>query len=219
MRNSGLNIDNICNLRGCTDYRLGDIFFRTGSTQNWYDSANIVKSDKKYINTIGQDYLLNQKIYLDNFCMSDIINKYSKLYNITYRNNELILHLRVGDTIFDPWYLTGNYIRKIKQQLHKDITDITVVAVFSWADIPNKFEWAYSEELLLQNKICLQSVFNTLEKEFKNNYNLFTLSTTNVDYDLLYCVSSNIFIEDTYRSSFNKLIQYLRLNCYDRRFK
>lgn len=214
MRKNTLNIHNIENLRGCTDYRLGDLFFRSGITQKWYDSALIVKTSEKYKNTIGQDYLLNEKKYKDTVCLHTVLEKYKNIYNLQKRENELVLHLRVGDTIFDPWYLKQDYITKIYNKLQNNIEKITVTSVYSWADIPDKKEWKYSDNLLFQNKLCLEQVFNKLDKEFSKDYDLGTVSTQNTDYDLLYCITSKIFVEDIYKSSFNKFIRYARYYCY-----
>jgi hypothetical protein len=189
------------------DYRLGDIIFKKG--QRWLYSGNQILTNEKYNGSILKSYLeqngLRNEINLNKFL--DITEEYNKTKNLSTPNdNELVLHLRLGDYVEFIGILNKPYIRLIREYIknNNNINKLTIVTAFSYGT------WT-KESLHLKRKgtpmwICTQEIQNiniqkmkVLIKKIYNNFpNLIVdiVSNSDIDKDICYCVNSKYFIND-----------------------
>ena len=100
------------------------------------------------------------KINLNN--LLEIIEKYNSDNNLPIpQNNEIVIHLRMGDVVVHEWFLNKNYIELINDILskNKNINKLTIVTCFAYQ------EWS-KESLYLRKNASLWEY--TEEKQNKN---------------------------------------------------
>jgi hypothetical protein len=188
------------------DYRIGDIIFKKG--MRWMYSGNQILTNQKYNGSILKSYLeqngLRNDINLNRFL--EITEQYNKTNNLfTPNDNELVLHLRLGDYVEFIGILNKPYIRLIREYINNNnINKLTIVTAFSYGT------WT-KESLHLKPKdspmwICTQEIQNIniqkikvlIQKIYNNFPNLIVdiISNSDIDKDICYCVNSKHFIND-----------------------
>ena len=191
------------------DYRVGDIVIRRGP--RWrFSSRKIIQKDM-YNGTILKQYLRRNGLFRPlnlNILLNIIINKNKQKNLPVPDNNEIVIHLRMGDFVDCRSILTKNYISLIKNKLieNTDINKITIVTAYAYGT------WT-QEEKILCNPSPKQNFYNcTRETQRKNingmksllesivstfpNLKLDIYSNLDIDKDICYCVLSNHFIHD-----------------------
>jgi hypothetical protein len=199
-------INNIKILKHNSDYRISDVIYKSG--ERWEHSGNMILKNEKYNETILQDYLKIIGIY-DNFNLNillEIIKKYNSNNNLPIpQDNEIVIHLRLGDVVVHNWFLSKNYIELINNILknNNNINKITFVTCFSYQEWSpeqlylrkNAPLWEYTEEKQNKNIEQITILFNNIISLLPNiEINIY--SNYNIDYDMCYCVLSKHFIYD-----------------------
>jgi predicted RNA-binding protein with RPS1 domain len=211
-------IDNIKILKHNSDYRVSDIVYKLG--ERWTHSGDMVLKNEKYEKTILHKYLkingLNNKPNLD--ILLKIIEKYNSHHNLPIpQNNEIVIHLRLGDVVVHDWFLSKNYIELINNILKKNnnINKITFVTCFAYQEWSKESLhlrkqaplWEYTEEKQNKNIQKINILFNNILRLFPNmEINIY--SNDDIDKDMCYCVLSKNFIHDN--GGFSNLL--LKLN-------
>ena len=199
-------INNIKILKHNSDYRVSDVIYKLG--ERWEHSGNMILKNEKYNETILQEYLKIIGIY-DNFNLNillEIIKKYNSNNNLPIpQDNEIVIHLRLGDVVVHNWFLSKNYIELINNILknNNNINKITFVTCFSYQEWSpeqlylrkNAPLWEYTEEKHNKNIEQINILFNNIISLLPNiEINIY--SNYNIDYDMCYCVLSKHFIYD-----------------------
>ena len=115
-------INNIKIFKSNTYYRLGDAILQHKNTKYIYDK---IKDNRDYDNTILKYYLENNKTMNLKHLKINLINAINKKINtlnnfIFPKNDELVIHLRLGDVIFHPKrYMKKNYESIIDDHITK----------------------------------------------------------------------------------------------------
>jgi hypothetical protein len=207
-------IENIKILKHNSDYRVSDIVYKGG--ERWQHSAEMVLTKPKYNGTILQKYLKINGIYnpANLPLLLQIIKEYkSPIPN----NNELVVHLRLGDVVVHNWFLSKDYISLIRNMLqqHNNINKLTFVTCFAyqvWSPESlhlrkNAHLWKYTDEDQEKNVVKVTKLFNDIKNTFPN-LKLNIYSNYNIDLDMRYCVFSKYFISDD--GGFSKLLLTLQ---------
>lgn len=225
-------IHNIKILKNNSDYRVSDIIYKRGVPERWKHSGNMVLTNEKYKETILHEYLKINGLYANknlNLLLT-IIEKYNSNYNLPIpQNNEIVIHLRLGDWVFHSNFLSKNYIQLIDNILknNNNINKITFVTCFSygvWSKesehlIPINFKhdhnkqeptnctlWEYTEEKQNKNIEKIKILFHDLIQIFpKMEINIY--SNLDIDKDMCYCVLSKHLICDV--GGFSNLLYIL----------
>jgi hypothetical protein len=199
-------INNIKILKHNSDYRISDIIYKLG--ERWEHSGNIVLKNEKYKETILQEYLKINGLYtnpnLD--ILLKIIEKYNSHNNLPIpQNNEIVIHLRMGDVVVHNWFLSKNYIELINNILIKNnnINKVTFVTCFAYQEWSkeslhlrkNAPLWEYTEEKQNKNIEKINVLFNDILHSFPN-IEIKIYSNCDIDKDICYCVLSKNFIHD-----------------------
>jgi hypothetical protein len=200
-------VDNIKILKS-NDYRISDIVTKMGP--RWKQSGKRVLRNNNYNNSILQHYLkLNGLLLPSNFyTLLDIIENYNQKNKLPIpTNNEIVIHLRLGDVVVLDWFLNKDYLKSIKQILisSKNIDKITFVTCFvyhKWyTDLANTWEygkvplWDYTEEKQKRNISEVTRFFEKIQNHFPT-LELKVCSNENIDIDFCYCVLAEHFIGD-----------------------
>jgi len=201
-------------LKGNSDYRCADIVYHKG--ERWEHSKNQILNNPKYENTIFNNFLKNNNGNDKNF---NFLLKFIKEY--CFNNNlpipdddELVIHLRMGDVVVHKWFLSKNYINLIKEiKKNNTISKITIVTSFAyqtWSQesmyLRKKSElWNYTHEKQKKNEKGLFKFLSNIQNQF--NLPITIYSNKIIDVDLCYCVFSKHFIKDT--GGFSDLLEKL----------
>lgn len=193
-------------LKHNSDYRVSDIIYKSG--ERWEHSGNMVLKNEKYKETILQEYLKINGLYnnpnLD--ILLKIIEKYNSHNNLPIpQNNEIVIHLRMGDVVVHNWFLSKNYIELINNILMKNnnINKVTLVTCFAYQEWSKeslhlrKFAplWDYTEEKQNKNIKKTNILLNNIKHSFPN-IEIKIYSNCDIDKDICYCVLSKNFIHD-----------------------
>ena len=199
-------INDIKILKHNSDYRVADIIYKSG--ERWEHSGNMVLKNEKYKETILQEYLKINGLYnnpnLD--ILLKIIEKYNSHNNLPIpQNNEIVIHLRMGDVVVHNWFLSKNYIQLINNILMKNnnINKVTLVTCFAYQEWSKeslhlrKFAplWDYTEEKQNKNIKKTSILLNDIQHSFPN-IEIKIYSNCDIDKDICYCVLSKNFIHD-----------------------
>lgn len=193
----------------CNDiYRFGDTVFHKGN--DWQKCVKIIIKSDKYKNTILRRYfdkcpnrnltkLLPPKERYR--LIKQIVNEKIKEENIELpKNDELVIHLRLGDLILKS---NRNYINIINNCINKyKINRVSFVTAFN-------FDRNFTDNFLNKNKKILSQKLFLIIRAFPNLY-IDIRSNINSDLDFIYLLKSKIFVEEYGR--FSKLIRYCRGN-------
>ena len=104
--------------------------------ERWLHSKNQVLNNSKYDNTIFRNFLKNNNGNDKdlNFLLK-CIEDYCSNNNLQIpQDNELVIHLRMGDVVVHNWFLKKDYVNLIKNIFGKKntINKITIVTSFAY---------------------------------------------------------------------------------------
>lgn len=219
--NSKINTNNIESLisqvqilKENSDYRCGDIVYHIG--ERWQHSKNQILNNPKYENTLFKNFLEKNNGKDSNFkFLLKCIEEYCSDNNLPIPDDdELVIHLRMGDVVVHNWFLRKNYINLIKEvKKNNTISKITIVTSFAyqaWSQesihlIKKAPLWDYTDEKQEKNERSLFELLSNIQDQF--NLPITIYSNKNIDVDLCYCVFSKHFIKDEGR--FSKLMEKL----------
>jgi hypothetical protein len=201
-----MDINDIKIIKHNSDYRVADIITKCG--ERWEHSGNMVINHDKYKQTILQSYLKQNGLYeSQNFnLLLSIIKKFNTENRLPLpEDNELVIHLRLGDVVVHNWFLKKDYIALINEQLrkNKNIDKITFVTCFAYQEWSaeslhlrkNAPLWDYTEEKQNKNVEKVTILFDSVMKTFPG-IKMKIYSNTEIDKDLCYCVLSKHYIHD-----------------------
>lgn len=190
-------------------YRLGDVILHKGDY--WRESNKYILENKEYEDSILRNYIeacpgnnLNNVNPEYAKILLNIVNK--KIKDKKYilpKNNELVIHLRLGDVLVHSWFLEKNYKQIINSFIKKfNIEKVTFCTAFHYGDYSEKNRWIYDDDKHKQNIFKLSEKINNIIK-IPNIYIDF-ISSENPDDDFIYMVKSKHFVKD--HGGFSKLI-------------
>uniref|UniRef100_A0A6C0HFQ8 Uncharacterized protein n=1 Tax=viral metagenome TaxID=1070528 RepID=A0A6C0HFQ8_9ZZZZ len=191
------------------DYRVADVVLRRGP--RWtYSSRKIIEKDI-YNGSILKQYLRRNGLFRPlnlNMLLNIIINKNKQKNLPVPDNNEIVMHLRMGDFVDFASILTKNYISLIKNKLieNTNINKITIVTAYaygSWSEeekiiyksLDKKKFYDCTKETQRKNIKGIKSLLKSIVSTFPN-LTLDIYSNLDIDKDICYCVLSNHFIND-----------------------
>lgn len=214
-------VSTIKTIKQNSNYRVSDIINKKG--QRWEHSGNMILNNKNYNETILQKYLkingLNNNPNFD--VLFKIIEEHgqSKKFAIP-EDNELVIHLRMGDVVSSNKFVKKKYIKLINDMLvnNSNLNKITIVTCFSysaWSKSSlylrtNEPLWEYTEEKQKKNIKRITQLLNDIKKNFPT-MDLNIYSNRNIDKDMCYCVLAKHFIPDQ-RGFSNLCFQLHNLN-------
>ena len=208
-------------LKENSDYRCGDIVYHRGP--RWEHSKNQILNNPKYENTIFKNFLKNNNGNdLDLKFLLKCTEEYCSDNNLPIPDqDELVIHLRMGDVVEHQWFLNKNYINLIKNiKKNNTISKITIVTSFAyqawseeqeilWKKKSNgqaqPFSWNYTHKKQEKNEKCFFKLLFNLQDQFNLPINIY--SNKIIDVDLCYCVFSKHFIKD--QGGFSDLMEKL----------
>ena len=191
-----------------TFYRLGDVIFQYDKVKGIHKK---ILDDDKYNNTILKNYIVENKSmnskYIKHFLIIAINKKINTLESFTFpKNDELVIHLRLGDVIFHPKrYMVKNYEKIINKYIIKyNIKYVSIVTAFNYAGYTN---YKYTDEKQNNNIIHIKNLLNKLISIF-NTIHFDIISNDDADLDFIYMYKSKYFVEDI--SMYSKLITKIK---------
>lgn len=206
-------INKIQLLKSNKHYRFGDVILHKG--KYWKESTKFILENDQFKNSILRNYIdkcpnnnLNDTNPEFAKLLSNIIKEKmkQKKYNLPI-NNELVIHLRLGDVVVKDWFLKKNYKKIIEEYIKKyDIYKVTFCTAFHYGDYTEKNLWIYDENKHQKNISELYNKLNNLNKIPNIYFDL--ISSKNSDDDLIYMVNSKYFIQD--EGGFSKLVSKIK---------
>ena len=201
-------------LKGNSDYRCADILYHKG--ERWEHSKNQVLNNPKYENTIFNNFFKNNNGNDKNLnFLLKCIKEYCFDNNLPIPDDdELVIHLRMGDVVEHKCFLSKNYINLIKKiKKNNSISKITIVTSFAyqtWSKESMHLKkkaplWDYTHEKQEKNEEGLFKLLSNIQDKF--NLPITIYSNKIIDVDLCYCVFSKHFIKDA--GGFSDLMEIL----------
>lgn len=188
------------------NYRLGDIYY-------YWNNLNLQSKEWEYIdsinslypNSIGDLYLKKNNSKKENFnILKQIVNEKSKELKYKPTNNDIILHLRVGDSLKDfkdnKIVYFKNYATKLEDiEKNIDIFKNKNVLFFYGIHLPRDDD----KKVWVENKNKLTDLYLDKVKDIfnKNNISFQDKSSGNPDLDFLMMCSGKTFIQSGGRYS------------------
>jgi len=172
-------------------YRFSDVF------KLEIPEIDIILNDPRYTESILAEYLKVKCQPQDITKLKEVTHKHAQKYPKP-DDNELVLHLRLGDAGWDQF----NFIDDLDKHIHKDqFSKITVVTALHFGNRNENYSRSnYTEEggIIWKKPEHLKHAWNFLSKlENKINsigYDLNIYSHKNIDQDICYITQSNYFI-------------------------
>lgn len=204
------------------DYRIGDGFYYLSGDNDFRNKTLL-----EYPNTILSEYLLKTNKNKDYKTIIDIINskKYSLPLNCLFKNNYVLIHLRIGDIMEGVSH--DIFIKKAfhdqdsyNYNLPKNdffYNSSKYIVPLAW--YPNLLYKLNHKNILIiaSSHVKLNTYTNSLiyikevEKIFKNgSNNIFTILGGHPDNDLLYVKGCTEFIRSS--GNYSKLLSELAIN-------
>tara|TARA_B100000886_G_scaffold104946_1_gene69957 strand:+ start:5345 stop:6115 length:771 start_codon:yes stop_codon:yes gene_type:complete len=192
-------------------YRYGDVIFNKGFY--WKDSIDFILENMP--DSILGKYLQNKRNIYERESNDIICEKFNnvikehikKNYIILPKDNELVIHLRVGDVVVKDWFLEKNYQYIIKNYINKyGINKCTFCTAFHYGNYIERNLWIYSDESHEKNKTKLYNLFKELTEQFKISFDV--KSSPNIDDDFIYMLKAKHFVSD--KGGFSTLIKNIR---------
>lgn len=205
-------INKIKLLKSNKHYRFGDVIFHKG--YYWKESTKHILENKEFEGSILRNYIeACPNKNLNNInpeyikLLLNIVNKKIKEKKyILPKNNELVIHLRLGDVVNHDWFLQKNYQKIIESYVKKhNIVKVTFCTAFHYGNYTEKNLWIYDDDKHKKNIFKLSKKLNNIIK-IPNIYVDF-ISSENPDDDFIYMVNSKYFVNDS--GGFSKLISDL----------
>ena len=211
-------VNKIKTLKHNSDYRVSDVIAKSGD--RWEHSGLAVLNEERYKGTILHAYLIKNGLYnpKNSMLLLRLIEKYIFDHKLPVpADDELVVHLRLGDAVVHNWFLSKNYIRLINQvKIKTPIRKITFVACFAYQEwSPESLHlkhplgptWEYTERKQAHNVKRVSQLFNSVRHHFPT-LQVQVYSNYDIDQDLCYCVAAKHFIED--HGGFSKLMLELK---------
>lgn len=197
--------ESLVNNNNWSQYRLGDIFkYWNNLKYQKYNFEYINSIKHKYKNSIGDLYLKRNKSRKKNYeLIKNIVNEKSKNYKNLPKSNEVILHLRIGDSIKD--FKNGRFIYNKNYATRLEYIDKIIPFLKN-----KKIILIYgSHNTESQNKINLNQIYiKKLKDKLKKNKIIFEDKFTgNPDDDFIYMCNSKTFIKSG--GGFSQLISQI----------
>lgn len=205
-----LDADNIVVLRSNPVYRIGDVVRRTGL--RWKHDRNQILGRNEFKDSILHYYLSRKRFERDYRTLLEamLLARANHSY-LTPLSNEAVIHLRAGDVVDDPRFLSRDFIKIIKQ-LPATIMRITVVTAMHFGDFRAKQLFIYSHEKEQRNRNHLRTLFTAMRNNFSaTQFNL--LSTASADQSLTYISTAPFLIGDF--GGFSDVCRRLRLQMFN----
>lgn len=182
-------------LRSNPHYRMGDVIYRKGL--RYEDSTAQVLRLDQFNGTILKDYIQQ----VENIDVPDLpllVNIAQK--RISSRNmplpqdDELVIHVRAGDTVELEWYLKKDYQSEIEKHL-PSIKSCAFVICYAFQEFHEKDWWMFSYDKLTENMVRVKALFLKLLKAYPD-IEFKVVSNTNIDDDFCYMARSSYFVPD-----------------------
>ena len=139
----------------------------------------------------------------DNLIFNIVKKKIREKKYILPVNNELVIHLRLGDVVNHDNFLKKNYKKIIESYVEKyNISKVTFCTAYHYGNYTEKNMWIYDDDKHQKNILKLTEKLNNV-MEIPNIYVNF-ISSNNPDNDFIYMVNAKYFVEDF--GGFSKLI-------------
>jgi hypothetical protein len=194
----------IVTLQSNPHYRVADVYYRRGV--RWADSTKHVLSRPEFEGTILRCYVeLNGGTERQNIgLLWDVIEGATKRHDYpTPKPDELVIHVRAGDTIIQPWFLSQNLSEQIDRF---DLPRCSLVIAFAFQEFAERNAWMFSQEKLDENLTRIrteveQLLFHHPGVQFD------VVSSPNIDRDFAYMAAADHFVRD--HGGFSELISDL----------
>ena len=211
------------------NYRFGDIVFHYGWAPNydeWKNSQENILNNSEFNNTILKEYIVknnNNTIRPSDEEIGLIFNKIieNKIIEKKYTipdNDELVIHIRLGDVETHAWFLTKPYIELIQKAIDNyNITKITFVTCFNYGNntlnSTKEIIFNYTNKKHKKNIDKVVELFKNIISNFLN-LNIDVKSSYDIDEDFVYMCKAKYFICDVGGfSSLIKIVQKSYGNC------
>ena len=212
-------------LKENSHYRFSDIINKNG--KRWKYDWDIIKDNPKYKDTILGEYI-NSHNKKDRhrhnlFEIVKIINEHGKKNNYEIPDeNELVIHLRIGDQAYNKNFMSNKYCSNLTESANKilleteNIKKVTFVGAFAYqvwteesiqAKLKNQPTWEYSDEIQQINLDRLTYLFETFLEKIKLPIRIY--SNKDIDRDIAFCVTSKYYIPG--QSGFSNFLNKLAL--------
>jgi hypothetical protein len=199
-------------LDGKRHYRFSDVIIHSGFY--WEESTKFILEHDNFKGTILRNYIelcphnnLKEKNINYITLLKKIINDKIKTNNFDLPNNdELVIHLRLGDMCELPNFLKKDYIIIIKEYIEKfNISKVTFCTAFHYGNNITQNCWMYTDKKHETNIVKLKELFTKIIELF--NIIIDVKSSIIIDNDFIYMVKARHFVEDI--GGFSKLIKEL----------
>tara|TARA_B110000971_G_C19991266_1_gene492089 strand:+ start:425 stop:1651 length:1227 start_codon:yes stop_codon:yes gene_type:complete len=205
-------INKIKLLKSNKHYRFGDVIMHSG--HYWKESTKHILENKEFEDSILRHYieacpdknLNNTNPEYAKLLLNIVKKKIKENKYILPKNNELVIHLRLGDVVFNRRFLQKNYKKIIESYVKKhNVVKVTFCTAFHYGNYIERNLWIYDDDKHQKNISKLSKKLNSIMK-IPNIYIDF-ISSKNPDDDFIYMVNSKYFVKDF--GGFSKLILYL----------
>tara|TARA_B100000809_G_C15058294_1_gene501435 strand:- start:297 stop:1085 length:789 start_codon:yes stop_codon:yes gene_type:complete len=199
-------VGEIITLRDHSDYRITDVFLSRG--ERWEPSAEQVVSNPKYKGTVLKKYLDLNGVGTapDIRLFYSVLKDHARSEKIPLpHEQEVVVHLRLGDVVVHDWYLSKDYVQEISRMLaeNPEINTLSIVTCFVYAEWSEESLhlrkksplWVYTEEKQTQNVTAITTLLSSIRSAFPQ-LRIKIVSNSDIDCDIAYCVFSKSFIKD-----------------------
>lgn len=206
-------IDKIVLLKENSHYRFGDVVKMRG--YYWSDSQKEILNDNKYKQSILHEYLkivdINKKTEKER--IKNLANiSLKKIQNVSVilpKNNELVIHLRLGDVVEVGNIVCKNYNALIERYItNHNISHVTFCTCFHYGNYVERGLWIYSEDKHKKNIVKVKKMLVNVISNFENRVKIDVKSSNQIDDDFLYMIAAKHFERDF--GGFSELIMDVR---------
>lgn len=195
-----LSLNSIHIIKSQRDYRVGDIMYRWGL--KWQESMHNILHQPAFSNTILRDYLLanNGNAIPNAKLLGDIITQYGERKGLGRLSHTIGVHIRAGDVISIPHrFLSVDYINKLEMIIaaNPDILRALMVICFAYGNFHERSLWEFTEIKQRANELCLQILFDEMDRRLGKRIELEIHSSDDVDNDMIVLFNADHFISDS----------------------
>ena len=201
-------------------YRFSDVVNHGG--YYWKESTEFILNQNHLKNTILRNYIERCP---DNNLKQVNPDKLKLLYNVIQKkiknesynfptNDELVIHMRIGDVIEFDWCLQKNYIKIIQDYIDiHNIKKVTFCTAFHYGNNVTQQIYLFTDEKHNRNINKLNEIFTKILNNFKHLL-IDVKSSKDIDEDFIYMVMSKHFVKDNggFSDLIQKLIDYKKEN-------
>lgn len=213
-----IDLQEISTLKENKVYRINDVFAGIG-IRSERDRKSIL-TEPQYNNTILFNYLQNKQKERDILTMQKIIDRHIDLHNYpTPEENELVIHLRLGDVLDHESHVKGWYElykdlnKKINFKIFSKISIVTALHFGSFDDRPEGPAFMFSKKAQENSFKFFRYVESKINKA---GHSVNLISSNNIDKDFCYMAKSQWFVKS--KRGFSHLISKLlpdSAKCFD----